>query len=97
VKRGAGRFARTFRLLALAACLLALAGHPAPALAEPWKGVDETVVEKYAEEAGRTPSEPYIKGDLLLFMFLTAGAVGGFIGGYTFRGLFPPRKKTERG
>ena len=38
--------------------------------------------------------EPYIntdQGDLLLFLFLLAGAIGGFIIGYTFRGLFPPR------
>ncbi|MGD0900503.1 MAG: hypothetical protein ABR915_21940 [Thermoguttaceae bacterium] len=74
---------------------------PCPALAEGggWKGVDETVVEKFAEEAGRPAREPYIntdQGDLLLFLFLTAGAIGGFIAGYTFRGLFPPRK-TDRG
>jgi ABC-type cobalt transport system substrate-binding protein len=59
-----------------------------------WSGVDETVVKKFAEEAGRPPSESYIKGDALLFFFLLAGAVGGFIGGYTFRGLFPPEKQV---
>ena len=36
------------------------------------------------------------KGDLLLFLFLLAGAIGGFIIGYTFRGLFPPRKRTAK-
>ena len=59
-----------------------------------WAGVDETVVERFAEQAGRSPREPYIntdRGDLLLFVFLTAGVVGGFVGGYYFRGLFPPR------
>ncbi len=62
-----------------------------------WKGVDETVIEKTAIEAGHPPREPYIntdQGDLLLFLFLTAGAVGGFIAGYAFRALFPPKEKS---
>ena len=32
---------------------------------------------------------------MLLFLFLLAGAIGGFIIGYTFRGLFPPRKRPS--
>jgi hypothetical protein len=64
--------------------------------AEPvaWEGVDKTVVERFASEAGRPPRDPYLntdRGDLLLFMFLVAGAGGGFVAGYTFRTLFPPR------
>ena len=58
-----------------------------------WDGVDKTVVEKYAREAGRPPREPFIntdRGDLLLFVFLIAGICGGFVGGYYFRELFPP-------
>jgi hypothetical protein len=53
-----------------------------------WPGVDESVVEKYAKEHGREAREPFIntdQGDLLLFVFLVAGAVGGFIGGYSWR------------
>ena len=64
-----------------------------------WEGVDETVVKKVAADAGHPAREPYIntdQGDLLLFLFLLAGAVGGFIIGYTFRGLFPPRKRAEK-
>jgi hypothetical protein len=60
-----------------------------------WPGVDESVVEKFAREAGRPPSAPVIntdQGDLLLFMFLLAGLAGGFAMGYYFRALFPPRK-----
>jgi len=63
-----------------------------------WTGVDETVVEKFAEEAGRHPVEPLIntdQGDLLLFVFLVAGAAGGFVGGYYFRKLFHERRDGE--
>ena len=58
---------------------------------EKWKGVDETVVEKFAREVKHPPREPFFNldhGDLLLFLFLVAGAAGGFVGGYFFRDLF---------
>jgi ABC-type cobalt transport system substrate-binding protein len=61
-----------------------------------WSGVDETVIEKFAEKAGRPAWEPFIntdQGDLLLFVFLLAGAAGGFAAGYWFRVLFPPGRK----
>lgn len=66
-----------------------------------WSGVDETVIEKYAEEAGRSAREPLIntdQGDLLLFVFLLAGALGGFIAGYAYRSLAsqPLKKMTDR-
>lgn len=57
---------------------------------EKWPGVDETVVEKYAKDHGREAMEPFIntdQGDLLLFLFLMAGAVGGFTAGYYWRTL----------
>jgi len=62
-----------------------------------WPGVDETVVEKYAIAAGRPPHPPLLdpgEGDLLLFLFLLAGTAAGFVAGYTFRHLFPPRPKA---
>lgn len=66
-----------------------------------WPGVDETVVEKFAEAAGRPARPPLIntdQGDLLLFCFLVAGMAGGFVMGYYFRVLFPPRRRrTENG
>ncbi len=57
-----------------------------------WSGVDETVIELFAEEAGRPAREPFIntdQGDLLLLLFLMGGASAGFIAGYSFRRLFP--------
>jgi len=56
-----------------------------------WMGVDESVVEKFAEEAGHPARAPYIntdQGDMLLFVFAVAGACGGFVAGYYFRELF---------
>lgn len=57
---------------------------------KPWTGVDEAVVEKIAKEHGREARAPLINpgsGDLLLFAFLVAGAVGGFAAGYYWRDL----------
>lgn len=64
---------------------------------EQWPGVDEAVVKRFAEAGGRPASEPFLslEGDALLFAFLMAGAVGGFIGGYFFRELFPPRRSSK--
>lgn len=73
--------------------IIALTG---PALAE-WSGVDEAVVEKFAEEHGREAVDPVIntdQGDLLLFVFLLGGALGGFVGGYYWRVLNEPREGT---
>ena len=55
----------------------------------PWTGVDEAVVERIAKEHGREAKPPLInsEGDLLLFVFLAAGAVGGFAAGYCWRKL----------
>lgn len=56
----------------------------------PWTGVDEAVVEKIAKEHGREARPPLIntdQGDLLLFVFLIAGGVAGFAGGYYWRML----------
>lgn len=64
---------------------------------EKWSGVDESVIEKVAKEHGRETREPFIKtgqGDLLLFVFLLAGAVGGFIGGYYWRAV--TEKRADR-
>ncbi len=63
-----------------------------------WSGVDESVVEKYAKEHGREAKEPLIntdKGDLLLFVFLLAGAAGGFAAGYYWRTLTEHRTQAK--
>ncbi len=65
--------------------------------AEKWQGVDQTVVERYAKEHGREAREPLIntkEGDLLLFLFLVAGAAGGFAAGYSWR-MLTERKNTD--
>lgn len=63
---------------------------PLVTAADKWQGVDESVVEKYAKEHGREARTPFIntdQGDLLLFVFLFAGAIGGFAAGYYWRSL----------
>ena len=71
--------------------VLLLTAHPSfSAAAEKWPSVDESVIEKFAKEHGQESRKPFIntdQGDLLLFVFLLAGAVGGFIGGYYWRRL----------
>jgi hypothetical protein len=86
-------------ILAVAGLLLAgpayLSGRAAS-----WPGVDEAVIEKVAEKAGRPAREPFIntdQGDLLLLVFLVAGIAGGFVAGYNFRTLFPPKRRTRGG
>ncbi len=70
--------------------LLAVAPMMATGAQAKWSGVDETVVEKFAEEHGRAAVDPLIntdQGDLLLFVFLLGGALGGFMAGYCYRRL----------
>ena len=73
-------------IVSLLICLLS----PTAEASEQWSAVDESVVEKYAEEYGRQARDPIIntdQGDLLLFVFLVAGAISGFAAGYYWRTL----------
>ena len=68
--------------------------------AEQWQGVDEAVVQKIAKEHGREAKRPLIdsgEGDLQLFAFLMAGAIGGFAAGYYWRVLLEGKKKGDGG
>ena len=79
-------------LLLAAFCIL----PPAAPAGEKWSGVDESVIEKVAKEHGQAARKPLIntqQGDLLLFVFLLAGAVGGFIGGYYWKTLMGKRSE----
>jgi ABC-type cobalt transport system substrate-binding protein len=74
-------------------CFFVVLAHAAD---EKWKGVDETVVEKYSVEHGR-PAKTHLiepEGDALLFAFLIAGAAGGFVMGYYFKD-FLGKKRFE--
>jgi len=87
------------KLLLCFAAIFCLAGTAVALDDVNWKGVDETVIGKVAKEAGHPPRKPYIntdQGDLLLFLFLLAGAAGGSIGGYWFRSLFPPKNTAAK-
>lgn len=75
-----------------------LANPQGGAAEEKWPGVDKAVVEKVATEHGRTPGKRLIdtdKGDLLLFLFLLAGVVGGFAAGYYWRALTGKERGRE--
>ena len=79
----------------LPALLLALACFPS--VSHAWEGVDEAVVEKVAKEHGREAKPPMLdlSGDLLLFAFLMAGAVGGFVAGYYWRDLTAQKPRKD--
>ena len=90
------KFRKLFLIFfSLATCCLLLT---TVVFAADWSGVDESVVEKYAKEHGREAREPLIntdQGDLLLFMFLIGGVIGGFAAGYYWRTLMEDRTKNQ--
>jgi hypothetical protein len=59
----------------------------------PWLGVDEAVIGRFAREAGHAEARPVIdlvQGDALLFAFLCAGLIAGFVLGFFGRAVFAP-------
>lgn len=111
MRRGcSGDYAHNSRLilLSLLVCIIVADFYVSSACAaEKWAGVDEAVVERIARDHGREKKDPFIntdQGDLLLFVFLTAGAVGGFAAGYFWRIILverspkaPKKKETFEG
>jgi hypothetical protein len=93
------RYGRIILILAFLFTVRCILPDKAPA-AEKWQGVDESVVQKVAKENGREARPPLIntdKGDLLLFVFLLAGGIGGFTAGYYWRLLIVEKaKKNEK-
>ncbi len=86
---------KTYLLILVLAILLTHTGLAFAKEQSKWPGVDENVVEKIAEEQGRPAWTPFIntdQGDLLLFVFLLAGAAGGFVAGFCWRKLFCENK-----
>ncbi len=81
-------------LIVVSVLLVTFSLQPSAFSSDKWSGVDESVVKKVAQEQGRKAWKPIIntdQGDLLLFVFLLAGAVGGFIAGYYWRILMVER------
>ena len=87
------RFRMAILVMGIGACL----GSSPLVAAEKWPGIDEAVVNRIAREHGRpekTSLLPGAEGDLQLFLFLLAGAAGGFVAGYYWRVLLEGRKKS---
>ena len=55
------------------------------------------VEQRFAAKSGTKPVEPPAenRGELPGFFAMLAGAIGGFIAGYCFRALFPPRPAQD--
>jgi len=88
---------RNYGIILLLVCLMLTIHSSLATASQKWPGVDESVVEKSAKEHGREAKEPLIntdQGDLLLFVFLLAGAVGGFAAGYNWRILMAERRDS---
>lgn len=84
------------RIAILMTCLLLLAFPVSGEEEKPekWAGIDEAVIEKYATDKGREAADPLfsVEGDMLLFLFALAGAIGGFIMGYYWHKVFVVEK-----
>jgi len=96
-QRAEGRRLRALVLFILLGFFSSFILHPSSFSAD-WVGVDESVVEKYAKDHGREAKEPLIntdQGDLLLFLFLIGGVIGGFAAGYYWRTLTEDRTKIS--
>ena len=86
------------RSLVVSAVLLGCVGAGSVYAAEKWPGIDDAVVNKIAREHGREEKPSLLlsaEGDLQLFLFLLAGAVGGFVAGYYWRVLLEGKNTSD--
>lgn len=64
---------------------------------EKWKALDETVIEKIAQERGKEPRALFeLEGDLELFLFTLIAGISGFVVGYFWRKLLDERENSYR-
>jgi cobalt/nickel transport protein len=81
------RDALVMTLTTLAVCAawaFLVGGHAATG---EWPGVDEAVIGRFVDESGSRspPLFDWVRGDLLLFAFLMAGLLAGFVLGFFAR------------
>jgi cobalt/nickel transport protein len=71
-------------LAVCAAWAVLVGGHAASGQ---WPGVDEAVIGRFVTESGQraAPLFDWVRGDLLLFAFLVAGLLAGFVLGFFAR------------
>jgi len=87
-------------VLGASAAWVGVVSWQSPASEASWAGVDEAVIGRFAEAAGR-PAEPsfsiqWVQGDLLLFAFLCAGLIAGAVLGFYARVLFSGPRADAR-
>ncbi len=86
-------------ILLAVALVVFISARPFVLLAEEkWPGVDKAVVERFAKEHGREARPNFVntdQGDLLLFVILIAGVVGGFAAGYYWRVITERRTRDK--
>jgi ABC-type cobalt transport system substrate-binding protein len=81
--------------IAAALVLLVAMTFGFPAVVDSFVGADESVIEKFATDAGRKTTTPLVNadsGEMGRLLWLMAGVAGGFTLGYCFRSLSVKKK-----
>jgi len=92
-RRDAGAVALA-TLVVCTAWFFLIRGHAATGQ---WPGVDEAVIGRFVDESGQRspPLFDWIRGDLLLFAFLVAGLLAGFVLGFFARSAFGREQRAR--